>query len=44
MAVQNYESLRKKLKQYGTKKPKDPKLMEEYIAQTDKNYKDGDKN
>lgn len=44
MAVQNYESLKKKLKQYGTKKPKDQKLVEQYAEQTDKNYKDGDKN
>lgn len=44
MVPKNYESLKKNLKNYGTKKPKDEKLMEEYIKQTDKNYKDGDKN
>ena len=32
MAPKNYESLKKNLKNYGTKKPKDEKLMEEFSS------------
>lgn len=44
MAPKNYQSVVKNLKNYGKKNKDKEKLMEEYIKQTDKNYKDGDKN
>ncbi len=39
----SYEDIKKKLNSYGKKKL-DPSKKEMYQSQTDKNYKDGDRN
>lgn len=39
----SYEDIKKKLNSYGKKKI-DPNKKEMYLKQTDRNYKDGDRN